>query len=124
MRQLISAFLASALLVTGTLSLAVFAMPDLITLGLFMLILPGLILGYSPTVFLYVLVFSIPWFLLQYRGVLPGVLGGAASVYFFGVGLPMMLNVQTNARLAHARSLDLAPRVPIPASPQDRKSVV
>ena len=94
--QAISKFLATALIVTGVITAAVFAMPDLITIGLFLLILPGVLLACTPTVFLYLMAFSLPWFLLSQRGIAIGALGGVAAVAWVGFGLPLSLNLRTS----------------------------
>src|SRR5437773_8294571 len=86
--QAISKFLSIALIVTGVITVAVFAMPDLITIGLFLLILPGVLLAVTPTVFLYPMAFSLPWFLLSQRSIAIGALGGLAAVAGVGFGLP------------------------------------
>jgi hypothetical protein len=112
-RAAISALLTTALVVTGVITAVVFAVPDLVTVGLFLLILPGLILAFTPTVFLYLAVFAIPWFLLNRRGVAIGVLGGLAAVAGVGVGLPVMWNGYTDQRLQEAMAKEEPPSAEI-----------
>ena len=109
MQQAISKFLVTALIVTGVITVAVFAMPDLITLGLFLLILPGVLLAFTPTVFLYLMAFSLPWFLLSQRGIAVSALGGLATVAWVGFGLPSILNQRTSQRLFEAQAKEVAP---------------
>jgi hypothetical protein len=108
-KQAISAFLFSALVVTGGISVAVFAMPDLVIIGFFFLILPGVILTFAPSVFLYLMTFSLPWFLLNHRGILAGILGGLVAIGGVGYVLPAMLNQETNRRLFQAKVKEMAP---------------
>src|SRR5437868_10113104 len=116
MQQAISKFLATALIVTGVITAAVFAMPDLITIGLFLLILPGVLLALTPTVFLYLVAFSVPWFLLSQRGIGVGALGGLATVAWVGFGLPLSLNVRTSQWLFDAQVKEVAPSTRIAAA--------
>ncbi len=109
MQQAISKFLATALIVTGVITAAVFAMPDLVTIGLFLLILPGVLLAITPTIFLYLMAFSLPWFLLSQRGLATGALSGLATVAWIGVGLPLMLNGRTSQWLSDAQAKEAAP---------------
>ena len=80
MQRAISKFLATALLVTGVITAAVFAVPDLVSIGFILLILPGVLLTFTPTVFLYLMAFSLPWFLLSQRNIAIAALGGLATV--------------------------------------------
>ena len=116
MQQAISKFLVTALIVTGVITVAVFAMPDLITLGLFLLILPGVLLAFTPTVFLYLMAFSLPWFLLSQRGIAVSALGGLATVAWVGFGLPSILNQRTSQRLFEAQAKEVAPSTRIVAA--------
>src|SRR5258708_6630842 len=109
MQQAISKFLATALIVTGVITAAVFAMPDLVTLGFILLILPGVLLSFTPTVFLYLMVFSLPWFLLSQRSIAIGALGGLATVAWVGVELPSILNRRTSQWLVDAQAKEAAP---------------
>ena len=55
-------FLTVYLLVTGIVAAVALAMPGLVVLGFFLLILPGLILSVAPTAFLWGCVFTAGWF--------------------------------------------------------------
>lgn len=100
-------FLRLGLLVSGVLSAVVLAAPSLVMLGLFLLILPGLVLGAMPSVFFYLCLFSVVWFSLERRGgAVASVLAGG-GVLLFGLGLPMLLNPITDARLVEAASRNL-----------------
>ena len=46
-------FLKPYLIITGVMSFLALAMPDLVLIGFFMLIIPGLILSLAPTAFLW-----------------------------------------------------------------------
>ena len=60
MSVVISQLFVKALSFSNLVTLAVFAMPDLITLGFLAFISPGFILELTPTVFLYLAAFSVP----------------------------------------------------------------
>lgn len=92
---------------------AVFAVPDLVTIGFFLLILPGLLLAITPTVFLYLAVFGSAWFLLNRRGVAIGVFGGLVAVVGVGAVLPMLWNGYTDQRFLEAMAKDKSPSEPI-----------
>lgn len=95
--------------ITGALSLLVFSAPDLIVIGFIFLILPGMILLAMPTVFLYLSLFSGPWFLLRQRGPLIASLAGLSACAFTGFQLPQLLNSVTNGNLARLSQLDKVP---------------
>jgi hypothetical protein len=54
-------FLATYLIVTGAGAFVALAFPSLVVLGLFLLVLPGLILGFAPTAFLWGCIFAAIW---------------------------------------------------------------
>jgi hypothetical protein len=54
-------FLKWYLVITGVLALVALAAPDLVIIGLFLLLLPGLILGASPTAFLWGCIYALFW---------------------------------------------------------------
>src|SRR5687768_10167150 len=54
-------FLTIYLLVTGIAAAVALAMPGLVVLGFFLLILPGLVLSFAPTAFLWGCVFTASW---------------------------------------------------------------
>lgn len=58
-------FLVTYLLVTGVAAALVLAIPSLVIIGFFLLIIPGLLLGLSPTAFLWGLCFAIIWWLAR-----------------------------------------------------------
>ena len=67
----------TALIVSGILAFIAMAAPSLVVLGLFMLIIPGLILSLAPTVFVYLLVIAVIRMVLP---IPPGPVGWVASV--------------------------------------------
>src|SRR4051794_39530475 len=109
MSEAISKLLAVSVVVTGAVSLVVFAIPDLITIGLFLFILPGVILGLAPTIFLYLSTFSIAWFCLNHRGIPVGIAAGLAAAAGVGYGLPSLLNLQSEASVMQARAKEATP---------------
>jgi len=111
--QTISAFLVSALAVTGAVTLLVFEFPDIITIGLLAFILPGLILGLTPSIFFYLCLFSAGWFSTTRFPVWVRALAGVTAMFFVGVTVPHMLNATTARWLTEARARDLAPNSPV-----------
>ena len=93
-----------ALAITGAISVAVFAIPDLVSIGLVFLIIPGLILGVTPTIFFYLAAFSVPWFTLSRRNVAMAIGSGCALLWLLGFQLPSLLNRVTDARLREAEA--------------------
>lgn len=105
-----------ALLGVTALALAALAMPALVAIGFFFLVLPGLILAFSPTVALYGWLFALPYAVLRRVGlrmVAAAVLALAGPV-IIGVGVPMSANTVTQASLAGAVAGDIRPARPWP----------
>ena len=95
---LTSVHLVGALAVLGVASLLILNSPGLVTLGLWMLVLPGLILIAIVNVFFYLLAFSVGWFVLVGRkGRAVAIKGGLFAVVFFAIGLPALLDLRTRA---------------------------
>lgn len=83
-------FLTSYLLITGIGGFIALAMPSLVVIGLFLFILPGLILGAMPTLFMYGIVFTAGWMggrALFGDGIL-AIAAGIAAVVAFGYMVP------------------------------------
>lgn len=97
-----------ALGITGSVTVLVFAFPDLITVGLILLIIPGLILILTPSIFLYLVLFSAGWFPTHRFPTVLRVLAGLAAMFAIGVALPLTLN-STGLYLAKARGRDIEP---------------
>jgi len=102
------------LFVTGITTALVLLMPWLVVLGFFALILPGLILGWTPTAFLWGLGFAVPWYLLRpvlgdYPAIVPAALV-AAAIFWFG---PQPSFLQSRSRLAQAIRPEVVPAAPI-----------
>ncbi|MBN8500135.1 MAG: hypothetical protein J0M19_03160 [Sphingomonadales bacterium] len=113
--------LISYLLITGVGTAVVMAMPSLVVLGFFLLIIPGLILSMLPSAFLYGLVFAAGWFAARMifgDGVLP-VLVGLAAVLAVGFTVPLP---SRNAAMAAYRS-SLLPEI-LPEQPIALRGVV
>jgi hypothetical protein len=77
----------TALIVSGILAAIALSAPSTVTLGLFLLIIPGLVLALAPTIFVYLsLIAVIRWLLPP-----PGLLGWAAAVAMaIGIGWAVM----------------------------------
>jgi hypothetical protein len=101
-RKVASGFLLTALLVLGGLTAVLFVAPNLVIIGYFFLIVPGIILTFTPSVFLYLLLFGIGWFGL--RGKPPLVAAGTGLALVIAVGwlLPEVLNEAAREELAGA----------------------
>jgi hypothetical protein len=106
-----------SLISSGVLTFLVWNVPDLIVLGFFLLILPGLILSLIPTAFLYLCVFSIVWFPTRRRGLSEAALYGLLAVASFALGLPTLLNRTSETLLAEARASDRQPSTPVSIRP-------
>ncbi len=104
------------LLGTTALAWAALSTPGLVVVGLFMLILPGLILMASPTIALYGWLFAIPYFVFRQRG--SSVTRAAATALLvplaIGFGPPVLSNTVTSANLAAAVATDVRPAQPLP----------
>lgn len=109
----ISRILIVALAITGAVTAAVFAMPDLITVGFFLLILPGLILVITPTIFLYLTVFAIAWFSLHQRETALRIITGLTAIAAVGIGLPQLCNSHTAELLQEAQAKEKPAAAPI-----------
>jgi len=104
-----SSLLLFALAVTGGVTAFVFAFPDIISVGLLLLIIPGLILIITPSLFLYLLLFSAGWFSTRRFPAVLRVSAGLAAMLSVGVALPLILNSASPLWLAKARAQDIAP---------------
>jgi hypothetical protein len=107
-------FLIKYLVVTGIGAALVLAMPWLVIIGFFLLILPGIVLALMPTAFLYGVLFSVIWFPLHHwLGEWPAsVLAGLVT---FGVfyAIPIEGNRVTYERFEQQMAGDVTPSVPI-----------
>jgi hypothetical protein len=102
------------LLTLGVASAVAFAVPDLVLLGLFLFILPGLILGLSPTILFYLLIFAAPFLVLRRANKVLAVAAGAAAVLAIAFGVPWVVNEKTEQALDAAVQSDVVPATPIP----------
>lgn len=104
------------LLGATALAFAALAFPALVIIGFFLLILPGLILAFSPMVALYGWLFALPYAAMRRIGlgmVAAGLLALAGPV-IVGVGVPTLANSVTRAALASAVARDIRPAQPLP----------
>ena len=103
-------FLTWYLAITGVVSLVVLAMPWLVILGAFALILPGLILGLAPTAFLWGAVFTAFWIPLRgLMGEWPATIVAGALAGAVVIAIPTLLNAPFHAQAAAERSGDKIP---------------
>ncbi len=108
-----SHFLKTLLWGSGILGAIALLFPSLIIVGLFLLVIPGLILGLAPTVFCYTALFAAFWFLGPFaRRPLAALLGGAA-VLAIAIGVPTLINTASKATLKVANARDIAPPAPL-----------
>ncbi len=103
-------FVTLYLVTTGSIAALVLIMPWLVVLGLFALILPGLILGLAPTAFLWGLAFAIPWLALRlvlgdYFAIAPAALIAAAIFWF----APQTSIAQSKERLKESVRPEILP---------------
>ena len=73
--------------ITGIGAFIALSAPGLVVVGLFLGILPGLVLAVMPTAFLWGVAFALPWFLLRAAlgdqvAIIPAALIGAAAMWF------------------------------------------
>ncbi|HEY8592617.1 MAG TPA: hypothetical protein VIL42_07105 [Sphingomicrobium sp.] len=102
------------LLVSGGLAGLALAIPSLVVMGLFLLILPGLILGLAPTAFMWGLGFALPWYAVRpvlgdYLAIVPAALIAAAIFWF----IPQAGIAESKARLSASLQPELIPAQPI-----------
>lgn len=104
-----------ALFSVSALALAALAIPGLVVIGFFLLILPGLILAISPVIALYGWLFAVPYATLRsvglagWRAALVAMLVPLA----FGFGRAAPSNAETRANLAAATTGDIRPARPL-----------
>lgn len=106
MEQLLLRYLT----VTGILAAIALAAPGLVVLGLFLGVLPGLVLGLAPTAFLWGALFTVVWW--PAHGVVgdgPAAVLALAATYAVIRGVPARLDRPLTARLAALRADDVAP---------------
>jgi hypothetical protein len=104
---MLSVLLAVALLVSGGLTAVVFLQPSLVTVGFFFLILPGIILALAPTVFFYLLIFSIAWFALIRQPAPLGAGAGVVAVAAVALLLPEAMNQAAGRELENPGRRDI-----------------
>jgi hypothetical protein len=110
----VQSFLIKYLIVTGIGAALVLAMPWLVIIGFFLLIVPGIILALLPTAFMYGLLFSIVWFPLHH---LLGDWAAAAVAALVTIGvfyaIPIEGNRVTQKRFEQQLAGDILPPAPI-----------
>lgn len=108
------ALLITYLWITGIGAAIVLAVPGLVVIGLFLLIVPGLILGLLPTAFLYGVVFALVWFPLHLvAGDWPAAIAAALVTLGIMFAVPIEGNRVTEARYRAELADDSLPAVPI-----------
>jgi hypothetical protein len=115
--RIVARFLRRYLIVTGVLAALALGAPSIVILGLFALILPGLILAVMPTAFLYGAVFAIVWYPARHRiGQYRATVLSLAVVAGIGFGLPALMNVGASGAVAMLRAEDKEPPRPVAMS--------
>lgn len=110
-------WLKTYLLVTGIGAFLALAFPGLVVFGLFLLVIPGLVLAMMPTAFLYGLVFAAMRFVLG--AVLTGIPLNIAAAVATGAlmwAIPQPMVRQAKARLAALRQDEVLPPAPVALS--------
>ncbi len=97
--------------ITGAGAFIALSAPWLVVLGLFLGILPGLVLGLMPTAFLWGVAFALPWFLLRAAlgdqvAIIPAALIGAAAMWL----IPATSALASRTILNSALVPDVIPR--------------
>lgn len=97
--------------ITGAGAFIALSAPWLVVLGLFLGILPGLVLGLMPTAFLWGVAFALPWFLLRAAlgdqvAIIPAALIGAAAMWL----IPAASALASRTLLDGALVPDVIPR--------------
>lgn len=107
--------LASYLAVTGGLTLLVLAMPSLVVLGFFMLVVPGLILSLMPTAFLWGLIFAVGSWIVRSVASNPRlIIAGALSFTALAIwAIPQPSILKAKAALTEYRLPEVMPQKPI-----------
>ncbi|MBT8427451.1 MAG: hypothetical protein KJO02_05415, partial [Erythrobacter sp.] len=107
-------WLKTYLTVTGIGALLALAFPWLVIMGMFMLVIPGLILGMMPTAFLYGLVFAGIRFLLStvLSGAPLNIAAAVATLAVFWV-IPQPAKLAANAELEALRQEQVLPSSPV-----------
>jgi hypothetical protein len=96
--------------ITGIGAFIALSAPGLVVVGLFLGILPGLVLAVMPTAFLWGVAFALPWFLLRAAlgdqvAIIPAALIGAAAMWF----IPATSALASRTMLNHALAPDVIP---------------
>lgn len=91
-------------LIVGIPALLVYAEPNLVVLGYFLLILPGLILSALPTLAAYLLLFTLCWLACYRLPMSIATLLGFAFLWLVGVQLPWVWNDRTEQALKQAQA--------------------
>ncbi|GLC24799.1 hypothetical protein [Roseisolibacter agri] len=104
------ALLVRYLTITGLLALVALAAPSLVVMGLFFGILPGLVLGFAPTAFLWGALFAVVWWPAHGAiGDRPAAVVAVVAAYAVLRTLPTRANRPMRARLAALRGEDVMP---------------
>jgi hypothetical protein len=88
----------------GVSAAVVFLAPGLVTLGLFLLIVPGLVMMILPTLFFYATILHVAWIAMWRRSGWGALATGVAACVFCGVVWPLELNRKGMAEFEKARA--------------------
>lgn len=104
--------LKTLVLISGAISALVWLAPSLVTIGFFMLIIPGMILAIMPTVFVYLLAALLIRMILPFSGP-PATLAALAIAVAIGFILPEPWRLMQTAQYRSAMKPDVLPAEPI-----------
>jgi hypothetical protein len=118
---MIKGFLTTYLMITGVGAFLALAMPGLVMLGLFMLIIPGLIMAIMPTAFMYGVIFAAGWATARtmFGDGIISILSGLAVLVLVVTTIPK----PTRARDIAAYKASILPNI-IPSKPIELKGDV
>ncbi|MBM3760199.1 MAG: hypothetical protein FJW36_08130 [Acidobacteria bacterium] len=96
----------STLIINGIISGIIFFLPGIVAVGLWFLILPGLILGILPTLFMYHVCAAVPWLIFHQRNPFLSYLLPVLIVGTVAFGMPSVFNdrLQKELRAEQARN--------------------
>jgi hypothetical protein len=113
--MIIKGFLTTYLVVTGIGAFLALAMPSLVVIGLFMLIIPGLILGLMPSAFMYGVIFTAGWIVARAffgHGII-AVMAGIVAVVIVSTTITKPSRLRDMATYKASILPDVTPAAPI-----------
>lgn len=99
----------STLIINGIISGIIFALPGIVAVGLWFLILPGLILGILPTLFIYHACAAVPWLIFHQRKPFLSYLLPVLIVGPVAIGMPGVFNDRLQKELSAEQARNAPP---------------